>query len=231
MINHSSSPNAYYERTSEHEVSLLLRPNIELEAGSEITINYGAFKSEAEMLYSYGFIDQNSCSKSLTLPLNPPLGDPLSKAKLASYSGFPNFQVFAEEGSTKWRSSFAYFICLNEEDGLEFKTLQQVDGTQGPLKVFWQGSDVSSCTENFESYISNHALCDVFQLRVVTLLQDQIHQQLERLNQSQKQLDSEELKGVNPDHHLNALRLRASEKSLLKQASGTLEKQVRFDLG
>jgi len=53
MANHSSVPNAYYEETSDNSVALLLRPDVKVEVGAEITISYGTSKTPAEMLFSY----------------------------------------------------------------------------------------------------------------------------------------------------------------------------------
>ena len=60
MVNHSVDPNSYYEISSAGGVNLAIRPGVKLEVKSEITISYGATKSEAEMLFSYGFIDEGS---------------------------------------------------------------------------------------------------------------------------------------------------------------------------
>ncbi len=85
MVNHSHQANAYYEQTSNESASLLLRPDIELDTGSEITISYGASKTDAEMLFSYGFIDEESTIEGLTLALEPFPDDPV-RATLASIS-------------------------------------------------------------------------------------------------------------------------------------------------
>ena len=73
--------------SSSNGVSLVMRPDKILEVGSEITISYGDVKSEAEMLFSYGFIDEQSIRKSLVLTLEPFPDDPLGKAKAAAFRG------------------------------------------------------------------------------------------------------------------------------------------------
>ncbi|POS85727.1 hypothetical protein EPUL_000913 [Erysiphe pulchra] len=195
MVNHSKNSNSYYESTSDNGVCLLLRPQLELEPNTEITINYGETKSNAEMLYSYGFIDQECQILSLTLPLDPSDNDPLIKAKLDAYPGSPMLRIYFEDKCVKWKSPFVYFMCLNEEDGLDFKVLQQNDGHQS-LQVFWQNLDVSKKTDNFESLIIGHHLYIIFELRVVTILYDRVEQQLFQIKQSDEIIEQMQIDGV-----------------------------------
>jgi hypothetical protein len=232
MVNHSSQPNAYYEHASSNGVSLLMRPDKLLEVGSEITISYGDVKSEAEMLFSYGFIDEQSINKSLTLTLEPFPDDPLGKAKTAAFGRPLVLRVSIEQDDVQWECPFLYFMLLNEEDGLEFRMLQQTDGTRSQLKVFWQGSDVTDATNTFESLISNHPLSDVFNLRAMALLQDRLRQQLERLYESE---DEVELVADTPllglHQRSNAMLLRKSEKLTLEKAFAAADMQVSVALG
>ncbi|KAH7356897.1 hypothetical protein BKA65DRAFT_580014 [Rhexocercosporidium sp. MPI-PUGE-AT-0058] len=226
MVNHSSQANSYYERKSDNNLVLLLRPDVQLTAGSEVTISYGASKTHAEMLFSYGFIDEKSIAQGLTLSLEPVPDDPLGKAKVAAFSKPTTLQIFEKDGIVQWDSSFIYFMCLNEEDGLEFKVLQQNDGSLGQLKVFWQGSDVTDATDNFDFLTSDHALKDVFKLRVIALLQDRIQQQLECLYESEdalQALGSTAL--VSQDRYRSALQLRKSETGILEEAFKATEKE------
>jgi hypothetical protein len=232
MVNHSSQPNAYYEHISSSGVSLVMRPDKFLEVGSEITISYGDVKSEAEMLFSYGFIDEQSINKSLVLTLEPFPDDPLGKAKAAAFGGPPVLLIFIEEDDVQWDCPFLYFMLLNEEDGLEFRMLQQIDGTRSQLKVFWQGSDVTDATKTFESLISNHPLSDVFKLRAMALLQDRIRQQLERLYESEDEVELvADTPLVRPDRRSNAMLLRKSEKLTLEKAFAAADMQVSVALG
>lgn len=231
MVNHSSKPNSYYEPKSEG-VALLLRPDVKLNIGAEITISYGTSKSEAEMLFSYGFIDEGSIEKGLTLTLEPFEDDPLGKAKAAAFAKPPIVRIEDEEGCFQWYSPFLYLMCLNEEDGLEFRVLQQTDGSRSQLKVFWQESDVTEATDDFESLISNHELKDVFKLRAVALLQDRIRQQLERLYESEDMLQSLAGTGlVAPQSQGSALQLRESETAILEKTFAVIDMQVGFPRG
>lgn len=197
MINHSATPSAYYDENPKDEVVLALRPGVSISKDDEITISYGDSKSAAEMLFSYGFIDPISSADSLVLLLHPFPDDPLAKAKLVAFGGAPKIHVarrVGEEGgggssstNTKkngpvgWTSPFAYLMCVNEEDGLEFRVLQQTDGAQ-QLRVFWQEEDVTDRTGDFETLVRNHPLAAVLRLRVVTVVQGALQAQLERLS-------------------------------------------------
>ncbi|TVY82333.1 SET domain-containing protein [Lachnellula suecica] len=227
MANHSSEPNAFYEQTADKTVALLLRPDIELGVNSEVTISYGDTKSAAEMLFSYGFIDESSsASKTLVLPIEPFPDDRLGKAKLAAFRKPPVVRISANLDTIDWKCPFLYLMCLNEEDGLEFKILQQTDGHRSPLRVFWQGSDVTDATDSFESFIDGHALQDVFKLRAVALLHDRIRQQLERLYGSEETVQlSADLSQVYPAARSSALQLRASETAILENAFASIDMQ------
>jgi len=190
MANHSSEPNAYYEQASKGGVNLLLRPDVELDVSSEVTISYGDTKSEAEMLFSYGFINERSAITSLVLPIQPVPDDPLGKAKLSAFVGQPVVRISVKQDLVEWECPFVYLMCLNEEDGLEFKVLLRNDGSRSQLRVFWQGSDVTDVTETFGPLIESHALRDVFKLRAVALLHERIREQLEQLYESGEAVNS-----------------------------------------
>jgi hypothetical protein len=227
MVNHSSQPNAYYEHTSSNGVSLLMRPDKLLQVDSEITISYGITKSEAEMLFSYGFIDDQGSNKSQVLTLEPFPDDPLGKAKVAAFAGSPVLRISVDQEGIQWECPFLYFMLLNEEDGLEFRMLQQTDGSRSHLKVFWQWSDVTDKTTTFESLISDHPLSDVFKLRAVALLQDRIRQQLERLYESDDEVELvADTPLVGPDRRSNAIFLRKSERLTLEKTFAAVGTQV-----
>lgn len=190
MANHSSKANTFYEQTDKNGVSLLLKPGVTVEAGSELTISYGESKSEAELLFSYGFIDQDSTTCQVVLSLEPMPDDPLGRAKLAAFSDAPIVRIAKTvAGDIEWESPFLALLCLNEEDGLDFKLLQKTDGSRD-LRVFWQENDVTDKTTTFEALMDGHELKDVFKLRVVALLQDRIRQQIERLYESEETVQS-----------------------------------------
>lgn len=225
MVNHCAEANSYYEPTADG-IALLLRPGVKLGMGEEITISYGNAKSEAEMLFSYGFIDKESTAKALTLNLAPTPEDPLGKAKVVAFAKPPVVQVVEDESGLHWDSPFVHFMCLNEEDGLEFRVLQETDGSQSQLKVFWQGLDVTDSTDNFESHIADHELKEIFELRGVSLIEGLVHQQLERLFESEDMIESLTSTTLAAQCQANALQLRRSETDLLQRLYAALDMQV-----
>ncbi|KAK3373559.1 hypothetical protein B0T24DRAFT_529383 [Lasiosphaeria ovina] len=176
MVNHSAAPTAYYDENAKDDVALLLRPGTSISEGDEISISYGDAKSAAEMLFSYGFIDPDSTVESLVLPLEPLQDDPLAKAKLFAFGEAPKVHVSRSNGSIAWRSPFAYLMCVNEEDGLEFRVLRETR----EMNVLWQGDDVTDQTTEFQTLVQSHPLSALFSLRVVTVVQERLQSQLDR---------------------------------------------------
>ena len=186
MANHSSEANAYYEEIRDSGVSLILRPGAKLESGTEVTISYGDSKSDAEMLFSYGFIDERSARNDLILHLQASPDDPLGKAKSTAFRMPQTVHIAQVDGKIEWDSPFLYLSLLNEEDGLEFKMQLQTDGSSGDWRVFWQESDVTDEIASFETLIASHELNEIFHLRAVVMLQERIREQLELLYETEE---------------------------------------------
>ena len=184
MANHSSEANAYDEEMHGNGISLILRPGLKVEPGVEVTISYGESKSNPEMLFSYGFMDEKSACNELILSLETSPDDPLGKAKSAAFNGPQIARISEIDGKIIWDSSFLYFSVLNEEDGLDFKIPLQIDGSSGAWRVFWQESDVTDEIASFKALVAAHELRDIFELRAAVVLQDRIREQLERLYES-----------------------------------------------
>ncbi|KAA8565255.1 hypothetical protein EYC84_010981 [Monilinia fructicola] len=228
MANHSSTANAYWEQTSKGDASLILKLNLHLRQGSEITISYGNSKSDAENLFQYGFIDPNTDTTSVVLTVEPRTSDPLRLAKVAAFKKTPFIHIYGHaDGQISWESPFLYFMCLNEEDGLEFKILQEVFGAHNSLRVFWQEMDVTDSIEEFETFISGHVLEDLFKLRVVTFLLGRIQGQLARLHQNRRTLDdSLNVAGISMHTQHHAVKLREIEIDVLEVAFNTVNDQL-----
>ncbi|QSZ33073.1 hypothetical protein DSL72_002658 [Monilinia vaccinii-corymbosi] len=227
MANHSSAANAYWEEISNGDVSLVLKMNLHMAEGSEVTINYGESRSDAENLFQYGFIDGSTNTTSVILTLEPMMSDPLRLAKVAAFKKTAFIRIQGhEDGQISWESPFLYFSCLTEDDGLAFKTLQEVDGQQNSLRVFWQETDVTGSTDEFERLIAGHKLEDVFKLRVVALVLERIQQQLERLYQNQSTIDGLSADaGIAPEILHQVVKLREIEIAVLEVALGNVHEQ------
>ncbi|PNY26362.1 SET domain protein, partial [Tolypocladium capitatum] len=225
MVNHSSSPTAYYEVDGGSEVALLMRPGCRASGGQEVTISYGESKSAAEMLFSYGFIDGDSTARELTLHLEPFPDDPLAKAKLDVFRGAPAARLSQEGGqAARWDSPFVYLMCLNEEDGLEFGLLQETTGDR-QIRLLWRGDDVTARAGDFEGLIRGHELCDVFRLRAVAVLHELVETQLSgiRGGPRSEQLQQAAAAGLLRDEHVAAAQaLKEAEGQVLEAAAQAL---------
>ncbi|KAK3325879.1 hypothetical protein B0H66DRAFT_573601 [Apodospora peruviana] len=231
MINHSANPTVYYDENARDETVLLLRPDTDVSSGEEVTISYGDAKSAAEMLFSYGFVDPASTAgeDSLVLPLDPFPDDPLAKAKLVTFGKPPKIHVARDKGSgaVRWKSPFAYLMCVNEEDGLEFRVLQDNDGNR-QLRIFWLDEDVTERTTDFETLIRNHKeLSALLSLRTVTVVQESLQAQLDSLgfNSELDSMTPSDLPLVREGCLSSAILLRQSETDILRSAIEALEKE------
>lgn len=228
MANHAGEPNAYYDfdPSSGYGVQLLLRGDMDVEPGEEITISYDTSKSNAEMMFSYGFIDMSSIQDQLVLSVASLLDDPMANAKAAVFQGPPVIYITRENGVVTWRSPFLYFYAVNEEDGLQLRVLQQHDGTRSRLMVFWQEADVTDATDTFETLIQDHPLKEVFHARVLALVQRVLQEQLERLYGVEGLHLWDDSSNIPAERKRCALLLRQTEGSLLEATCKLVEEQV-----
>ena len=231
MINHSRNATAYYDENTKDEVILLPRADSKILPGEEVTISYGDAKPAAEMLFSYGFIDPEAAVESLVLPLEPFGDDPLGKAKLFAFKDLPKVHVAHDKDSSavSWSSPFAYLMCVNEEDGLDFRVLQDSEGGR-QLRVFWRGEDVTDRVQDFETLIENHEVPTLIKLRVVTVVQERLQQQLERAQNfaDLSSLPIGDFDLVRDECRQAASLLRSIETGLLEVVIEDLEKEVRI---
>ncbi|KAK7908185.1 hypothetical protein PG985_015488 [Apiospora marii] len=227
LVNHSTQATARFEEVSQEQVTLVLRDGLSISKDQEITIDYGQGKSAAEMLFSYGFIDPNCQAGKLVVPLEPMEDDPLAKAKMHIYGSPPAIQVTdGEDGIPEWSAPFAYLMCLNEEDGLNFAVVQETDGSR-ELKLYWQDEDATAHVNELGTLIKGHELCKIFELRVVTVVSECLQEQLEKLKTP---VNSSKYPGpTREDIVRTATHLREAEKDLLERMVEKLEAQ-RDDL-
>ncbi|KAK8049413.1 hypothetical protein PG994_011143 [Apiospora phragmitis] len=223
LANHSAQATARFEEVTQDQVTIVLRDGVSISKGQEFTIDYGQGKSAAEMLFNYGFVDPNCQAGKLVLPLEPMEDDPLAKAKMHIFRAPPTIQVTdGEDGVPSWSCPFAYLMCLNEEDGLNFAVVQETDGSQ-ELKLYWQDDDATDRSHDLKSLIESHELNKIFELRVVTVVLERLQQQLEELSipvSSSKYSDPPREDIVRTTAHL-----REVEQDLLERMIGKLESQ------
>ncbi|KAF9886308.1 hypothetical protein FE257_011567 [Aspergillus nanangensis] len=231
MANHASEDRvkALYEEDTEENAVLQLRWGQELTAGDEVTISYGDDKPASEMVFSYGFLEtEREDAKQIFLDLDIPQDDPLRMAKKAFCKDPPGVRVSstslaseAGEFSTTWDSPFVWWACINEEDGLDFKVLQNNDGER-ELVVTWKTEEVKSSHE-IQTLLSADPLWNVFRLRAVVIILERLELQLFILREVQEMIAE-----VKQDENMRELfradvldtmnKLRALEERLLDTA-------------
>lgn len=228
MANHTSgdSTSALYETDNDGNAVLLLREGKRLASNDEVTITYGDEKGACEMLFSYGFIEQSVTSaQELFLDLTIPDDDPLKLAKEAVAHSAPGFRLFIHGDSTDWESSFVWLLCVNEEDGLEFKVLQNNDGER-ELQASWKDEEITDMSNLF-ARLKLEPLWNIFELRAIATLQSRVEQQLLRLESSKASVD--ELLTIGEiDNNVceNGRHLRDLEERLLLHAYEDFENKV-----
>ena len=231
MANHASgdSTSALYETDSDGNAILVFQDGKALAPNDEVTITYGDEKGACEMLFSYGFIESTVRSaRELFLDLHIPDDDPLKLAKKAVAQSAPGFRLFLHDDSTDWESSFIWLLCANEEDGLDFKLLQNNDGER-ELQASWKDEEITDMS-NLVTLLKQEALWDVFELRATTVLQRRVEQQLLRLEGSRNSVNELLIIGeIDNDIGENAMRLRDLEEILLLHAYGDFETKVYWE--
>jgi hypothetical protein len=185
------------------------------------------------MIFSYGFLEDAMVSgNELFLDLHPSEDDPLGMAKTRVSNAAPGVK-FSEKGAhsdqlhgVEWYSDFIWLVCVNEEDGLEFRVLQTNDGGR-ELKTYWKEKELQD-TSKLKEILQEDPLWEVFQLRAVVLIQRRIEEQLQVLyetsNDDRFELGHNEQIRKGPRDL--ALRLRALESKLLEKAYSGLDDEV-----
>lgn len=229
MANHASGGDtlARYDLDADGNAILVLLEGKGCLPGEEISITYGDEKGACEMLFSYGFIEQSMCSaQELYLDLDIPSDDPLKLAKKAIATSAPGFRLFADGIRVGWEGPFVWLVCVNEEDGLEFRLLQTNDD-QRELQLLWKGAEIDNASQLF-SLLQTEPLWEVFKLRAVTTLQARVEVQLILLQNDQSHSCHEKITDYGGEAHicLGIQRLRDLEGTLMLQAYNDFESQV-----
>ncbi|KAF2758315.1 SET domain-containing protein [Pseudovirgaria hyperparasitica] len=227
MANHASgdATGALYETDENGDAVLQLKDDVKFRDGDEITITYGDEKGACEMIFSYGFIDDEMGSaKVIFLELSIPEDDPLKPAKVFVATSAPGFRVFENAGQVLWEGDFVYIACVNEEDGLEFKIIQANSGER-ELQSFWKEVQITEM-ESLKTYLQNDPMWHVFQLRAIVLLQGRVKEQLELLQQSDSRTREEIVsETIRDGPRRMAARLRELELDLLERAYAMFEEK------
>ncbi|KAF2710208.1 SET domain-containing protein [Pleomassaria siparia CBS 279.74] len=185
MANHASgdATAALYETDEDGNGLLLLRDGKDMTKGGEVTITYGDDKGACESIFSYGFLEENMTSaRTIFLDLDIPMEDQLRPAKMAVNTAPPGFRISERDGRIDWESDFVWLVAVNEEDGLDFKLKQTIDG-QTEIEAFWRDQELDD-TCKLRHLLEQDGLWDVYQLRAVVLIQNRIERQLQTLREA-----------------------------------------------
>ncbi|KAF1927711.1 SET domain-containing protein [Didymella exigua CBS 183.55] len=223
MANHASgdATAALYETDEDGDGLLLLRPGKDIGKDGEITITYGDDKGACENIFSYGFLEDSMASaKVMLLNIDIPDDDPLRPAKMFVSTAAPGFRLFEKDGAIDWESDFIWLVIVNEEDGLDFKVRQTVEGKR-EIQSLWRDEELRD-TSKLREHLHGDPLWDVYHLRATVLLQGRVDVQIALL------------KAVgNPSREATirqfpwslASRLRNLEMDMLERATDALESQ------
>ncbi|KAL1655463.1 hypothetical protein SLS61_001927 [Didymella pomorum] len=223
MANHASgdATAALYETNEDGDGLLLLRPGKNIDKDGEITITYGDDKGACENIFSYGFLeDSMSSAKVMFLNIDIPDDDPLRPAKIFVSTAAPGFRLFEKNGAIDWESDFIWLVIVNEEDGLDFKVRQTVDGKR-EIQSLWKDAELDD-TSKLREYLHEDPLWDVYQLRATVLLQGRVDAQIALLR---KVGNPPRQATVRPYPWSLAERLRTLELNMLEKATDALEHQ------
>lgn len=224
MANHASGNDtgALYESSEDGDALLLLREGQHLSHGDEVTITYGDEKGACEMIFSYGFIEQGQeDARDLFLELHIPDDDPLARPKKHVAGTAPGVRIYSRHDGIHWTSDFVYIICVNEEDGLDFKVAQTTDGER-ELQVLWKDEQLADLSM-LRPLLERDPLWDLFHLRAVATIQSSVAKQLDELNQPFDEAETD-ASGDGPKPLIE--KLRRLETALLEQALQHFEEEV-----
>lgn len=223
MANHASgdATAALYEINEDGDGLLLLREGKKIDKEGEISITYGDEKGACENIFSYGFLEDSMTSaKVMFLDLDIPDDDPLRPAKMFVSTAAPGFRLFEKAGAIDWESDFIWLVIVNEEDGLNFRVRQTVDGKR-EIQSLWKEEELND-TSKLRGYLCEDPLWDIYQLRAIVLLQGRVEAQIETLSRA---ANPHRAATIRETPWRLADRLRELEADMLERAIGVLESQ------
>jgi hypothetical protein len=229
MANHASGIDtvALYEIGEDGRAILQVRPGKNIEKGQEVTITYGDDKGACEMVFSYGFLENGiSTAKVIFLDLDIPDDDPLRMAKKTANDVAPGVRLSIEsDGKLHWESSYIWWACVNEEDGIDFRVAQENDGNRR-LEVVWKDQQIDP--SQLSKVLADDQKWDIFRLRAVVMLQERVSLQVTHLEASDELfVENRRRSEVREEVWTLIGRLRALEGSLLSLCLRDFEEQVR----
>jgi len=223
MANHASgdATAAVYETDQDGDGLLLLREGKKIGKEGEISITYGDDKGACENIFSYGFLEDSvKSAKVMFLDVEIPDDDPLRPAKMFVSTAAPGFRLFDKAGGVDWESDFIWLVIVNEEDGLDFRVRQTIDGKR-EIQSLWRDNELDD-TSKLREYLREDPMWDVYQLRATVLLHSRVDAQIDVLKEYG---DPGRDASIREGPWRLAERLRALELQMLERATETFESQ------
>ncbi|SMY19854.1 unnamed protein product [Zymoseptoria tritici ST99CH_1A5] len=232
--------NTFYDRQDGNYILWLMKGK-EVKKGQEITISYGDEKGACEMLFSYGFIDQDmESAETLFLSLAIPDEDPSKISKIKFADCAPGFKIIdtsdqpavgsetheSRSGDIDWTGDFIWLLCVGHEDGFQLQLARTVDGAE-EVEATFQGETLSDARD-LRRKLSQSSLWDVYRLRAVVILQQRVYDQLQVLYGTQEGIESlprGDTTNIGEPQYELATKLRRLEFGLLETAYEDFERQ------
>lgn len=223
-----------------------------LKTGEEITITYGDEKGACEMLFSYGFLDEDMQSaETVFLSLAIPEDDVLKTGKMMIAQCAPGFKIVDASGARgergfqdstsdrdtqmvtasanfDWTGDFIWLLCVGHEDGLEIRRARTNDGQHEEVEATFNGHTVT-CASDIRKLLAQTPLWDVYRLRAIVILQQRIFDQMQVLHSTQDEMESVPHgaeSNIREQQYKLAMQLRKLEFELLGEAYEGFETRV-----
>lgn len=139
----------------------------------------------------------------------------------------PGVRISSGPDGIRWNSDYVWIICANEEDGLDFRISQTLEGSK-TLEVLWKGETIESA--QLAECCRSDPLWELFILRAVSIIQARVAKQLQILydNFEDESIITIDGPAIREGQRSLSLELRELETELLERAYGHLEEEVRF---
>jgi hypothetical protein len=161
-----------------------------------------------------------SSAKVMFLDLEIPDDDPLRPAKIFVSTAAPGFRIFEKDETIDWESDYIWLMVINEEDGLDFRVRQTIDGKR-EIQAFWKERELD--TSRLLEHLQEDPAWDVYKLRATVLVQQRVEMQMATLQGSQ---GATREVSVRETPWRLADRLRSLELNMLERAISAFESQV-----
>ena len=206
----------------------------------EITISYGANKSAAEMIFSYGFLDSQPIQSSedsddiipdargMMLGWTFPSDDPLRFEKASALGLEPGIQLYTPHpggSEVRFVGAAVWAMAINEEDGLRIVRNKDIEVGEDPeVEMWFKDVCITSKTQLIDVLKHDRAAL-VFRARAYGYVYLRIEEEIRRIDELvglRSEMDSDE--GLLDDRHSQrremCARLRELEYAFLKRAFG-----------